>query len=190
MVDNWMPSNKSSSLLESRRSVLGLLCQRQIQAVDNLSSKCWCNGSSCLEQEQRFTADSRGFSIVWGRWSMALKDTLVYRLLDREAVDSKTPGAILKADHVVRRYSFRSSEGVVAIPVPCTSRMTSASCILTFDHGRHLACVWQYAIANIPPVVMFNAKIFKPSRLCAVYRVGGLSEAAQEAMRERIQSVR
>ena len=27
-----------------------------------------------------------------------------------------------------------------------------------------------YAIINIPPNFMFNAKIFKPSRLCAIYR--------------------
>lgn len=27
-----------------------------------------------------------------------------------------------------------------------------------------------YAIINVPPNFMFNAKIFKPSRLCAVYR--------------------
>ncbi|CAM9174845.1 unnamed protein product [Scytosiphon promiscuus] len=44
----------------------------------------------------------------------------------------------------------------------------------------------QYGIANIPPVVMFNAKIFKPSRLCAVYKVEGLSESAREVLRERI----
>lgn len=27
-----------------------------------------------------------------------------------------------------------------------------------------------YVIINIPPNFMFNAKIFKPSRLCAIYR--------------------
>ena len=27
-----------------------------------------------------------------------------------------------------------------------------------------------YAIINVPPNFMFNAKIFKPSRLCAIYR--------------------
>ena len=29
----------------------------------------------------------------------------------------------------------------------------------------------EYAIINVPPNFMFQAKIFKPSRLCAVYRV-------------------
>lgn len=48
----------------------------------------------------------------------------------------------------------------------------------------------QYGIANIPPVVMFNAKIFKPSRLCAVYKIDGLSEAAKEAHREKVQRAR
>jgi hypothetical protein len=27
----------------------------------------------------------------------------------------------------------------------------------------------EYAIINVPPNFMFNAKIFKPSRLCAIY---------------------
>ncbi|MGF1566993.1 MAG: hypothetical protein ACFCVD_02765 [Nodosilinea sp.] len=28
-----------------------------------------------------------------------------------------------------------------------------------------------YAIINVPPNFMFKAKVFKPSRLCAIYRV-------------------
>ncbi|CBJ26188.1 conserved unknown protein [Ectocarpus siliculosus] len=48
----------------------------------------------------------------------------------------------------------------------------------------------QYGIANIPPVVMFNAKIFKPSRLCAVYKVDGLSEDAKAVLNERILRLR
>lgn len=28
----------------------------------------------------------------------------------------------------------------------------------------------EYAIVNVPPNFMFQAKIFKPSRLCAIYR--------------------
>lgn len=48
----------------------------------------------------------------------------------------------------------------------------------------------EYGIANIPPVVMFNAKIFKPSRLCAVYKIEGLSEAAKEANKDRVLRVR
>lgn len=29
----------------------------------------------------------------------------------------------------------------------------------------------EYVIINVPPVFMFEAKIFKPNRLCAIYRV-------------------
>ncbi len=29
----------------------------------------------------------------------------------------------------------------------------------------------EFAIINVPPNFMFQAKIYKPSRLCAVYRV-------------------
>jgi hypothetical protein len=29
----------------------------------------------------------------------------------------------------------------------------------------------EYTIINIPPNFMFNAKIFKPSRLCAIYQI-------------------
>jgi hypothetical protein len=47
-----------------------------------------------------------------------------------------------------------------------------------------LAHQQQYAIVNIPPIVMFKAKIFKPSRMCAVFRVSGRS-AAQKAEMER-----
>ncbi len=28
-----------------------------------------------------------------------------------------------------------------------------------------------YAIVNVPPNFMFQAKVFKPSRLCAIYRI-------------------
>jgi len=34
-----------------------------------------------------------------------------------------------------------------------------------------------YAIVNVPPPFMFEAKIFKPSRLCAVYRLHPLTSA-------------
>lgn len=37
-----------------------------------------------------------------------------------------------------------------------------------------LVCwVGQYVICNVPPVIMFKSKIFKPSRLCAVYSIEG-----------------
>ncbi|OUL26474.1 hypothetical protein BV372_26740 [Nostoc sp. T09] len=30
----------------------------------------------------------------------------------------------------------------------------------------------EYAIINVPPNFMFNAKVVHPSRLCAIYRIG------------------
>lgn len=64
-------------------------------------------------------------------------------------------------------------------------RVSSSVLVLCF-----LKTTPQYGIANIPPVVMFNAKIFKPSRLCAVYKVEGLSEDARRVLNERIQRLR
>ncbi|CAM9564767.1 unnamed protein product, partial [Phaeothamnion confervicola] len=43
----------------------------------------------------------------------------------------------------------------------------------------------EHSIINVPPVVMFKAKVFKPSRLCAVYRVNGLSAAARADIQRR-----
>lgn len=43
-----------------------------------------------------------------------------------------------------------------------------------------------YAIVHVPPVIMFKAKVFKPSRLCAVYRIDGLSEEGRAELDRRI----
>ena len=43
-----------------------------------------------------------------------------------------------------------------------------------------------YAIVHVPPQVMFKAKVFKPSRLCAVYSIQGLSEEGRADLDERI----
>lgn len=34
-----------------------------------------------------------------------------------------------------------------------------------------------YVIINVPPNFMFQAKVFQPSRLCAIYRKKGLSDS-------------
>ena len=75
------------------------------------------------------------------------------------------------------RFPFR------VCPAP-SSLLMSISC------AKKTKNIPQYGIANIPPVVMFNAKIFKPSRLCAVYKVEGLSEEAKNVLDERIQRLR
>ncbi|GMI55187.1 hypothetical protein ScalyP_jg11664 [Parmales sp. scaly parma] len=40
-----------------------------------------------------------------------------------------------------------------------------------------------FVVVNVPPTIMFKAKIFKPSRLCCVYQVTGVSPEEQERVR-------
>jgi hypothetical protein len=39
-----------------------------------------------------------------------------------------------------------------------------------------------YAIVNVPQTIMFKAKVFAPTRLCAVYQVTGMSEEFKEKL--------
>lgn len=41
-------------------------------------------------------------------------------------------------------------------------------------------CNPDYAIVNIPPQIMFDAKCLKPSRLCAIYELKGVDESHRE----------
>mmetsp|Transcript_10319 Transcript_10319/g.41758 ORF Transcript_10319/g.41758 Transcript_10319/m.41758 type:complete len:213 (-) Transcript_10319:1855-2493(-) len=41
----------------------------------------------------------------------------------------------------------------------------------------------RYIVVNVPPVVMFKAKCFKPSKLCAVYELHGGRRSAEVAYR-------
>jgi hypothetical protein len=52
-------------------------------------------------------------------------------------------------------------------PVPYSSE-TPKGMPVQFEqyHGKS-----DFAIVNVPPNFMFQAKVFKPSRLCAIYRV-------------------
>ncbi|CAM9347046.1 unnamed protein product [Hapterophycus canaliculatus] len=86
---------------------------------------------------------------------------------------------------VCKQFDCESAEyvGEIFQPVPYSQATPQG---MPADIEKKYFLNEQYGIANIPPVVMFNAKIFKPSRLCAVYKVGGLSENAQEVLRERI----
>lgn len=45
-----------------------------------------------------------------------------------------------------------------------------------------------YVVCNIPPFFMFKAKIFKPSRLCAIYQVEGREEFSFRKNRDGTQS--
>jgi hypothetical protein len=51
-------------------------------------------------------------------------------------------------------------------PIPYTTR-TPKGMLPEFEQYHESA---QYSIINVPPNFMFKAKIFKPSRLCAIYR--------------------
>ncbi|EKU22527.1 hypothetical protein NGA_0429201 [Nannochloropsis gaditana CCMP526] len=42
-----------------------------------------------------------------------------------------------------------------------------------------------YAICNVPPTVMFKAKIFKPPRLCAVFTIEGLDPDEEKKILEK-----
>ncbi|KAM3573784.1 hypothetical protein VYU27_004286 [Nannochloropsis oceanica] len=42
-----------------------------------------------------------------------------------------------------------------------------------------------YAICNVPPTVMFKAKIFKPPRLCAVFAIEGLDPEEKDKIMEK-----
>ncbi|KAG5177833.1 hypothetical protein JKP88DRAFT_202156 [Tribonema minus] len=87
------------------------------------------------------------------------------------------------AKEVCKQFDLTSAEyvdGEIFQPVPYSPN-TPHGMPLAFE--RYLNHD-DYVIANVPPVVMFKAKIFKPSRLCAVFRVAGRSAAAVAALRE------
>lgn len=46
-----------------------------------------------------------------------------------------------------------------------------------------------YAIVNVPPTIMFKAKIFKPSRLCCVYKINGMGAGERERIRRERERV-
>jgi len=46
-----------------------------------------------------------------------------------------------------------------------------------------------YAIINVPPQIMFEAKCFKPSRLCAVYALKGVDPVHREAILSQKEAV-
>ena len=52
-------------------------------------------------------------------------------------------------------------------PVPYTLQATKGMPV-EFEHYHNSP---NYLIINVPPNFMFKAKIFQPSRLCAIYRI-------------------
>lgn len=74
-------------------------------------------------------------------------------------------------DHVSHQANAMSAEftGLLFQPVPYSTET---------PHGmpKEMEVYYNdpdYAIINVPPLVMFNAKCFKPPRLCAVFRLYG-----------------
>eukprot|EP00897_Mesotaenium_endlicherianum_P001229 jgi/Mesen1/1133/ME000123S00303 len=56
--------------------------------------------------------------------------------------------------------------------------MVQISTPLSFlqEYEKYLEDKDNYVIINVPPNYMFQAKIFKPSRLCAIFRVASRVE--------------
>jgi hypothetical protein len=102
------------------------------------------------------------------------------------------PDMIKEVSKQAVAQSAKFQDGMLFQPVPYSAG-TPFGMPATFEE-YHLNP--DFAIVNVPPVVMFKSKIFKPSRLCAVFRVEGRTEAHKEdlllqrsrAMRARLNS--
>lgn len=90
--------------------------------------------------------------------------------LDTEA--RKTLFSLLSNQSFINQISTNLHEQAIAFtellfqPVPY-SQQTPKGMPREFEKYFHND---QYIIINVPPNFMFQAKIFKPSRLCAIYR--------------------
>ena len=74
----------------------------------------------------------------------------------------------MQVQHQVKADAQRSLEytGMLFQPVPWTPATKKG---MPEEYERYHADP-DYHIINIPPNFMFKAKIFKPSRLCAIYK--------------------
>ncbi|CAM9342379.1 unnamed protein product [Choristocarpus tenellus] len=90
---------------------------------------------------------------------------------------------------VAKQFECEKAEyiGELFQPVPYSSG-TPNGMPADIDDRYHLNP--EFAIANVPPVIMFKAKVFKPSRLCAVYKISGMSDEARARFDERIARAR
>jgi hypothetical protein len=90
--------------------------------------------------------------------------------------DAKTAlFALLKQPEFLQQVAANSKLGAIEFtellfqPVPYSTE-TPKGMPAEFEKFHESA---DHAIVNVPPNFMFQAKIFKPSRLCAVYRKVG-----------------
>eukprot|EP00238_Polyblepharides_amylifera_P011842 CAMPEP_0196590200 /NCGR_PEP_ID=MMETSP1081-20130531/65934_1 /TAXON_ID=36882 /ORGANISM="Pyramimonas amylifera, Strain CCMP720" /LENGTH=160 /DNA_ID=CAMNT_0041913237 /DNA_START=147 /DNA_END=629 /DNA_ORIENTATION=+ len=67
--------------------------------------------------------------------------------------------------------------GLIFQPVPWTPSETRG---MPKEFEKYLNNKDNYAIINVPPTFMFKAKIFKPSRLCAIFKKSGAAEPVLE----------
>ncbi len=61
-------------------------------------------------------------------------------------------------------YSLTTTKGIQPVPYSLT---TTKGMPIEFEKYHESD---EYVIINVPPNFMFSAKIFKPSRLCAIYQ--------------------
>lgn len=71
------------------------------------------------------------------------------------------------AQQLSDRVAFIEFTGLLFQPVPYSSQ-TPKGMPVEFEKYHHSD---EHLIINIPPNFMFKAKIFKPSRLCAIYHL-------------------
>jgi len=135
----------------------------------------------CFISSSTFSGKLQGRSLDSGkmtRLSMAIKGVQDFdgSFELNEEVQSTLEGYLHHPDmiaEVTKQVKCTSAEfnGELFQPVPYSTN-TPHGMPKQFEKFLHSK---EYAIVNVPPVIMFKAKVFKPSRLCAVYRVEGLS---------------
>lgn len=92
-----------------------------------------------------------------------------------ESQAQETLFSLLKSEAFLQQVSQQMQGGKVEFtellfqPVPY-SKTTPKGMPVEFEHYHNSD---EYVIINVPPNFMFKAKIFKPSRLCGIYRKTG-----------------
>ncbi len=126
----------------------------------------------CLPARRRFGAAAEGAAGLASLLRTGRADVLSGVSAARLAFAPPRPADTLRTAQVVKQCSLPETAAVAFAdvlfqPVPW-SPATRKGMPQEFEryHGSP-----EFAIINVPPNFMFQAKIFKPSRLCAVYHV-------------------
>lgn len=67
-------------------------------------------------------------------------------------------------------YTMKATRGM---PIEIEEKYYSKAYDVSVKMAQLTTNFNQYVVCNVPPTVMFKAKVFKPSRLCAVYQMFG-----------------